>query len=402
MIRTFQYKIYPSKTQANTLASWLGTCCWIYNQMLEMRIKAYKRRNESVKYYDQQSLLTKWRARIERVGCVPVCFGRDAIRRLDNGMAAFFRRCEEGSKPGFPRFRSSNRYCSLECLQIGKYLKGGRIRIPNMGEIRCRGMDAPLGVQKGLRIVRRADGWFAHVVIENAADPAENKTPVSLIGVDVGLESFATLSNGEKVGNPRFLSTAARKIRSHQRRVSRRVIGSRRRTKSIECLRRQHEKVAGQRRSFCHQQSTALVRKYDVIAVEKLNIKGMVRSRFGKNILDAAWALFLSQLRYKAECAGTQLIEVDPRYTSQECPKCGRLKPKKLSERIHSCECGLICHRDHAAAQVILTRGLSVIAESNRPWRDSTSGQTRIASRQVGPKKREVRKKSNTIRGGDL
>ena len=154
MIKTFQYKLYPNHAQIKTLERWIGVCCWTYNRALEQRIKSYKRRKESIGYNQQQKLLTLWRSRMESMRAVPCHFERDALRRVDRGMKAFFLRVKAGKSPGFPRFRSHHRYNSLECLVVGAYLKGDRIRIPNMGTIRCRGRLLPEGTQRALRVIR--------------------------------------------------------------------------------------------------------------------------------------------------------------------------------------------------------------------------------------------------------
>lgn len=388
MIRVFQYKLYPNRSQIKTLERWLGICCWVYNNALAQRIKAYRRRGESINYNAQQALLTKQRARIDFLRAVPLTFSRDALRRVDSGMTAFFRRVKAGDKPGFPRFRSGHRYNSLECLDIQKYLRGNRIRVPKIGAIRCRGRLLPDGKQLGLRVKRRASCWYAQIILDDGRDTPIQKAIDSVIGIDVGLTHFATLSDGEQINNPRWFSKSARKLRALQRRVSRRVKGSVNRRRAVRALRRQHERVADQRRNFCHQHSTALVRKYDLIAVEKLNVKGMIRSRFGKSISDAAWSTFTTQLVVKAVCAGQQVVFVDARRTSQECPNCGAIVPKKLSERIHKCGCGLECHRDHASARVILARAL-VATGVTRPSMESTSDAALVVQHQVDQVKRE-------------
>lgn len=386
MIRTFQYKLYPNQTQIKTLNRWMGTCRWLYNRALEHRIKAHKRRGESVSYNDQQALLTQQRRRIESLRMIPVEFSRDALRRVDRGMKAFFRRCKAGEKPGFPRFRSGHRYNSLECLAIGVYLKGDRIRVPNLGTIRCRGRLLPEGTQRALRVIRRASGWYAQIILDDGKQPPITKPVESSVGIDVGLTSFATLSTGEQIANPRFTKNSQHKLTALQRRVSRRKKGSANRRKAVESLRRQHERIADQRKYFCHQHTTELVRRFDLIAVEKLNVSGMSRSRFGKSILDAAWGMFFAQLVVKAANAGRQVVAVNPRGTSQECPNCGAVVPKLLSERRHVCVCGCECHRDHASAQVILARGL-VATGSTRPWRELTADPAPVALDQVDPVK---------------
>lgn len=382
MIRTFQYKLYPSHTQIKTLSRWIATCCWLYNKALEHRIKAYKRRGESIRYNDQSKLLTEQRGRIESLRSVPVEFERDALRRVNRGMNAFFRRCKTGEKPGFPRFKSGKRYSSMEFLSVSVYLKLDRIRIPNLGTIRCRGRFLPEGTQRVLRVIRRASGWYAQIILEDGKQPPNTNPVESSVGIDVGLTHFATLSDGTQIDNPQFLKNSQRKVTALQRRVSRRKKASARRRKAVKALRRQYERITDQRKYFCHQHSTELVRRFDLIAVEKLNVSGMARSRFGKSILDAGCGQFTSQLVVKAENAGRQVVFVNPRGTSQECPNCGAIKPKKLSERRHSCGCGLECHRDHAAAQVILARAVAATA-ATRQLTDSTAGVVTKSQRQV-------------------
>jgi putative transposase len=302
-------------------------------------------------------------------------------------MKAFFRRFKAGQKPGFPRFRSKYRYNSLECLSVGKYLTGDRVRIPNLGTIRCRGRLLPEGEQRALRVIRRATGWYAQVILDDGRMPPVAKPVNAAIGVDVGLLSFATLSDGTKIDNPRFGRLSAKKLQAVQRRVSRRVKGSNRRRKAVKAIQRQHERIADQRKYFCHQHSTALVRKFDLIGIENLNVAGMARSRFGKSILDAAWNTFTAQLTVKADYAGRQVVAVNPRGTSQECPNCGAIVRKKLSEREHRCPCGCVMDRDQAAAQIILARAL-VVSGAIRPWTDPASDVAPVVPRQAGRQKR--------------
>src|SRR3990167_2275902 len=362
MFYAIESKLYPTAAQVETLESWLRSCCWVYNRALEQRIKAYKRRGESATLYSQFAMLTVWRERMPRLKSAPFAFQRDALRRVERGMQAFFRRIKAGErKAGFPRFRPHRRYNSLECLDTQKFVRPGDfIHVPKLGLVKFRaGNQSFRGTQKLLRIIRRATGWYAQVLIDDGK-PAPEKRPVeSSIGVEVGLNTFAALSNGERIDNPRWGRKSTRKLRSAQRRLSRTQKRSRNRRKAVARVRRVHEKVAAQRKDFCHQHSRLLVNRFDLIAVEKLNIKGLARTRLAKSILDAAWGQFIAQLTYKAEYAGRQLVAVDPRGTSQTCPDCGAVKKKSLSERTHECTCGLTCDRDHAAASVVLLRALA-------------------------------------------
>ena len=176
------------------------------------------------------------------------------------------------------------------------------------------------------------------------------------IGIDVGIESFATLSDGTRIDNFKYFESTQKKLRVTQRRVARRKKGSNRRRKAVNQLRKIHQKIKNQRADFQHKFSTWLVKEYDLIAIEKLNIGGMSKSILAKQIHDVAWGSFFQKLKYKAENAGKELIEVNPRGTSQTCV-CGNGVRKKLSQRWHDCNvCGLSIHRDHNSALVILSR----------------------------------------------
>jgi putative transposase len=391
MILTYEHKLYPNAFQAKTLDRWLRICCGVYNRSLEHRIKAYRRRGESVTYNQQQGLLTEQRARMDDLRSVPVKFARDALRRVDRGFSAFFRRVKAKQTPGFPRFRSWRRYTSLEYAAVGNYVGDGAIRVPCLGRIRSRGRAIPAGSQKILRVIKRATGWFAQVVVDDGVPLPVPVAVESSVGVDVGLTAFATLSTGEKIANPRYGLKSQRKLRYAQRRLARCQRHSRNRRKAVDRVRRIHELVAAQRRSFCHQEARKLVNRFHLIAFENLNIVGMVRNhRLARSIMDAAWGMFTNFVTRKAEYAGRHGVGVHAPGTSQECPWCGAIKPKSLSEREHRCNCnpGVVIDRDHASGLVILSRAIG----GNRggtPVEGTANTDVFVASRQAGPMKQE-------------
>lgn len=377
-LRTVEFKLYPNSTQIKTLGSWLRRCCFLYNRALEQRIKAYNRRGESVTFYDQCKWITKWRERNERMQRLPLLFARDSLRRVDRGIKAFFRRMKAGEKPGFPRFRSHNRYNSLEHLESGNYVGERSVRIPKIGAIKARGQFGIVGEQKLLRVIRRASGWYAQILIA-AQDQPPLPPAGGDVGIDLGLESFLTTDSGEHIGNPRHLRKSAKRLKRSQQRLSKCKRGSRRRKKSVNRVARLHESIARQRKGFCHRISRELVNRFDRIAIEDLNIKGLAGGMLAKSVLDACWGFFTFALTYKAESAGRELVFVNPAGTSQECPDCGHIRKKELSEREHDCSsCGLRCHRDHAAAMVVLQRAF-------RPVRGGT---VRLPAMAAGPMNR--------------
>ncbi len=281
------------------------------------------------------------------------------LHRVDRAFQAFFRRVKAGEKPGYPRFKGRGWYDSFTYPQWGNGVKldGGRLILSKIGALRLH-TDRPLeGTPQTCTIIRKADGWYACIACEGVVSPLPPTGKA--VGIDVGLESFATLSDGTQIANPRYYRAAERKLKQAQRRLSRRVKGSNRRRKARELLAKAHLKVKRARQEFAHKTARALVNNYDHIAVEKLNIRGMVRNHpLAKSIADAGWGLFLSILIAKAASAGRVVVEVNPAGTSQMCAQCGETVPKRLAVRWHSCPyCGWELHRDQNAALNILKKG---------------------------------------------
>ena len=282
---------------------------------------------------------------------------RDVLLRVDRAFVAFFRRCKRGENPGFPRFRSFRRYDSITFPSYGdgcKLLDNGKLRIQGAGHIKVK-LHRPIeGTIRTATIKRQAGRWFVCFSVECDAKPLPANDLKT--GIDVGLESFAVLSDGAEINNPRYYRNAQARLRVCQRKVARRTKGKNRRRKAVLLLQRAHVKVHNQRADFHHKESRKLVNQYGVIAVEDLNVKGLAAGMLAKSVHDAGWSQFLNFISYKAECAGREFREVDPRGTSQTC-LCGARVPKTLADRWHDCPaCGLSAGRDHVSARVILRR----------------------------------------------
>ena len=222
-------------------------------------------------------------------------------------------------------------------------------------------------------ISKEADGWY--VCFSCADVPVQLLSPTDQeTGIDLGIEAFATLSDGTRIFHPGWYRKAERALKTAQRRVSRRKKGSARRLKAVTLLAKAHQKVRRQRTDFHHKTALALVRANDVIYHEELQTANMVKNHhLAKSIQDAGWAAFLSILTYKAACAGRRVVAVPPAFTSQMCSGCGALVQKGLSVRWHACpECGTSLHRDHNAAKNIgragqaLRGGVAIVASENR------------------------------------
>ena len=200
--------------------------------------------------------------------------------------------------------------------------------------------------------------------VETVALPENGKS----VGIDVGIESFATLTEGYSIPNPKFFRKSEKKLAKAQRKLSKLNKGTLERRKAGKSCAKIHEKIANQRKDFCHQESRKIIDQYQYICIEDLDIKNMIQgSFFAKSITDASWNQFRQYLTYKAEEAGRKIGLANPAYTSQDCNKCGHREVKKLSQRKHICSvCGYTAHRDLNAAQNILALGIDSLGEIPR------------------------------------
>lgn len=345
MLRAFQFKLQPSTTQSAVLERILVDNCETANACIQERREAWKLERKSITYYDQQKEITELRKdpEFQWVACD---IQRDPLRRVDRAFKAFFRRCKAGQKPGFPRFKSRHRYNSFT-FSLPVY-RDKSIRIPNVGDIRARGGRPINGKAKTCTIKREGARWTASVVCD--IGPLPDKVVVSrATGIDVGLTMLVTLSDGTEIVNPRWTRQHETRVANAGRSLARKKRGSKNRIKAREALRRAHQRAANARLNYIHHISKWLVENYDLIAYEDLKIRNMVRSNLAKSIMDAAWGLLIWCIIYKAESAGKWTVSVNPHGTSQTCSRCGAAVKKKLSERVHSCPCGLTIGRDHNA-----------------------------------------------------
>ena len=285
---------------------------------------------------------------------------RDPLRRLSRAFKAFFRRVEAGAKPGYPRFRARQRYDSL--TWDGWTLRDGRVGLQGIGHLKVL-WHRPVPSNSRIRTVtvrRHARHWYVGFAVERPRAAPLPATGAS-VGLDLGISTFAALSTGEQFAGPRALRGGQRRLRVGQRRIARRTRGSQRRRKALAAVARIHERIRSLRRDHAFKLAAELVRRFDVIYVEALNIQALARSRLARDINDQAWGGFLTILTDKAGEAGRSVIAVDARNTSQQCSACGALVRKALRERWHRCACGYQADRDTNAA-----RNLYRLGESRR------------------------------------
>jgi len=363
-MKAYKYKIRNiSKTVATKLENHLVTCCELYNAALQERRDAYRLNRISLNYFDQANQLRELKKIRDDLNNVHSQVLQNILKRVDKTFKAFFARIKRKEKAGFPRFKSVERFDSFCFPQSGFKLIGDKLTLSKIGSVRVR-LSRPIEEKiKTCTIKREVSGWFVIFTVEDEVKPLPKTNQA--IGLDAGIESFVTLSDGTQIDNFKYYETSQVKLRKAQRRVSRRATGSNGRRRAINQMRKVHSKIQNQRNDFQHQISTMLIKEYDLVAIEDLNIIGLSKGILSKQVHDVAWSAFFQKLKYKAENADKMLIEVRPHFTSQDCSACGTRVKKDLSVREHIClKCGLRLHRDHNAAKNILKSALGQSVET--------------------------------------
>ena len=404
MFLTYRYRLYPSKEQEEILSNWLEVCRQVWNWALQIRKTAYEEKRPFPTYIDLLKLLASQKKERPQWATVHSQVLQDVIHRQSEAYRRFFEARQQKKKARPPRFKGKDKYYSFTFPQA--MMKGKRRfkLYPNprrttnrknflfwpgksLGEIKVI-IHRPLPPQfvpKTLTIKLTKTGkWFLCITGEIPQASNLRGEPRLPIGIDLGLSNWATLSEGSVFANPRCYRSFERKLRQAHRRLSRKKKGSQRREKARRNLAKVYEKIANKRRDWAHKKSSLLVKKYNPIVIEDLNIKGLCRTRLGKFVHDAGWAQFISYLHYKAVIAGVQVIKVGSWGTSQICPFCGAKVPKTLEIRIHHCSiCGLILPRDQASALEILRRGVGPGGSELKPVETvvPTAGLPSVANR---------------------
>ena len=376
-MRMYKYRLYPSYKQKERIINSLKNCKIIYNELLALSIDSWKFGQVSLNKFDYNKYLTGKHPRLHSQ------VRQNVSDRVSKAFQNFFRRIKDKSckQKGFPRFKS--RVNSITFPQSGfKLLSDKRLKLSKVGSIPIILHRIPRGKVKTLTIkINKAGQWFA--IFSCEVDIPQVKHPfVERVGIDVGLENFATLSNGEVISNPRFLIKSEERLKILNRKLSRKKKGSMNRRKARLLLARQHIKVANQRSDFLHKLSRKLVDTYSIIAVENLNIKSMVKNHWlAKSISDASWDSFIQMLDYKAVNGGGQLVRnPKTRGSSHRCSSCEEWVDMPLSKRTFKCPCGNVLHRDLNASINHLKDTVGMDYAKPNACGDSTSTTESVAS----------------------
>jgi len=358
MFRAYKFRLWTNVNQERELGIMLETHRRLYNSALAQREWFYSEWQIARTYQDQSGWFKDQREKNPYFERLNFSSAQGTLRRLDKAFQNFFRRVKAGEEPGYPRFKSADRFNSILFPSHGDgiRLKDNRLRVQHVGKIRVCLHRQVEGTIKTLSLKREADKWFVVLACE-VPEPVKVPNVLPAIGLDVGLTQFATTSDGEKIANPRFLKSELPELRRAQRSLSRKKKGGRNRAKQRRKVNRLHARVANLRREHRHRVSNDLISRYGKIAVESLNVQGMIRNhRLARAISDVAWSSFVAVLTHKVAKTGGEVKQVSPNHTSQICSACGQNVPKTLAARVHRCECGLVMDRDQNAALNILER----------------------------------------------
>ena len=389
MRRAYKFRLRPTRKQEAALIACLEDTRQLYNAALEERREAWRIGRHQVTFYSQDAQLKEIRADDpERYGRWAFTCERAAIRRLDRAFRDFFDRVKAGQKPGYPRFKGRGWWDSVEWEEGNGARwdsvpdpKVTRVHFKGIGHVRVRQHRPVKGRVKTITAKREDGRWYVVLSCEDV--PAEPLEPVgSAVGIDLGIASFLTTSRADRVPNPRHFAVASGRLAVAQRDLARKKRGSSRRKKAVARVARLHGKVRRQRLDHVHKAALALVRDYDMIIYEDLQVGNMTRrpnprpngsgghepngaaakSGLNKSIHDAGWGIFLRVLSAKAESAGRQVIAVDPRHTSQRCAECGHVAAgNRVTQAQFRClACGHQAHADVNAARNILRAGLAL------------------------------------------
>jgi putative transposase len=364
MRRAYHYRLLPTRQQTLALLQMLDTHRHLYNRALAERKIAWEQEQRSVHYEDQSAQLKLDRAARNALAAPNFSSCQATLRRLKRSFENFFRRVKAGAGPGYPRFKGRDRFDTVEFPKYGAGCKiaDNRVYFQHIGNVRIL-LHRPIqGVIKTLSFTRRADDWYL-IVSCDLDTPTPEPHPGPVVGIDLGLLHFAMLSTGEQVANPRFFRRDAVALAQVQRRLSRCPKGSPERERHKRAVRKVYDRIVNRRRDFAHKLSRDLVRRFGTIVFEDLNIVRMVKHpTLAKSIADAAWNQLIAFTTYKAEDAGSRVVQIDPAGTSQRCSTCGAGVPKGLLVRVHTCpHCGLQIDRDLNAARNIRGVGLHTL-----------------------------------------